>query len=63
MWECNLQYFEHPDVPQELPVEDKISILLESFELYIERTNQEFHIQALNYVYSHKGEEEIVVRN
>ena len=46
MWACNQQYFEQPDVPQELSVESKISILLESSELYIERTNQGFQIQA-----------------
>ncbi|RXI06798.1 hypothetical protein DVH24_025934 [Malus domestica] len=59
MWACNLQYFEQPDVPQELPVEDKISILLEANELYIERTNQGFQIQALNCENIYDDHEEI----
>ncbi|KAM1715400.1 hypothetical protein EV2_026583 [Malus domestica] len=46
IWGCNQQCFEQPDVPQELSVESKISLLLESSELYIERTNQGFQIQA-----------------
>ncbi|KAB2617503.1 hypothetical protein D8674_013372 [Pyrus ussuriensis x Pyrus communis] len=41
-------YFEQFNVPQELPVEDKLSKLLESTELYTEITNQGFLIQALN---------------
>ncbi|CAN6709902.1 unnamed protein product [Malus baccata var. baccata] len=42
------QYFEQLNVPQELSVEDKLSKLLESTELYIEITNQGFQIQAVN---------------
>ncbi|TQD90562.1 hypothetical protein C1H46_023908 [Malus baccata] len=42
------QYFERLNVPQELSVEDKLSKLLESTELYIEITNQGFQIQAVN---------------
>ncbi|CAN6691333.1 unnamed protein product [Malus baccata var. baccata] len=41
-------YFEQLNVPQELSVEDKLSKLLESTELYIEITNQGFQIQAVN---------------
>ncbi|KAM2227717.1 hypothetical protein ACFXTI_014495 [Malus domestica] len=42
------QYFERLNVPQDLSVEDKLSKLLESTELYIEITNQGFQIQAVN---------------
>ncbi|KAB2609297.1 hypothetical protein D8674_012465 [Pyrus ussuriensis x Pyrus communis] len=41
-------YFGQFNVSQELPVEDKLSKLLELSELYIEITNQGFLIQALN---------------
>ncbi|CAN6700224.1 unnamed protein product [Malus baccata var. baccata] len=41
-------YFERLNVPQELSMEDKLSKLLESTELYIEITNQGFQIQAVN---------------
>ncbi|RXH78779.1 hypothetical protein DVH24_002297 [Malus domestica] len=47
------------NVPQELLVEDKLSKLLESTELYIEITNQGFQIQALNREKSFDDEGEI----
>ncbi|KAB2622428.1 hypothetical protein D8674_024610 [Pyrus ussuriensis x Pyrus communis] len=54
------QYFEKFNVPQKLSMEDKLSKLLESTELYIERTNQEFQIQPLiNYGKRYDDEEEI----
>ncbi|TQE06055.1 hypothetical protein C1H46_008365 [Malus baccata] len=55
------QYFEQFNVPQELSVEDNLSKLLESTELYIEITNEGFLIQALNYGKSFNDQEEIGV--
>ena len=48
-------------MPQELPVEDKLSKLLEFTELYIEITNQGFQIQALDREKSSEDEREIGV--
>ncbi|KAB2608556.1 hypothetical protein D8674_011724 [Pyrus ussuriensis x Pyrus communis] len=54
------QYFEKFNAPQKLSVEDKLFKLLESIELYIERTNQEFQIQPLiNYGKRYDDQEEI----
>ncbi|CAN6725589.1 unnamed protein product [Malus baccata var. baccata] len=51
------QYFERLNVPQELSVEDKLSKLLESTELYIEITNQGFQVQAVNHGRSYDDQE------
>ncbi|RXI05372.1 hypothetical protein DVH24_006629 [Malus domestica] len=40
--------FEQSNMPQELSVEEKLSKLWESTELYIEITNEGFQIQALS---------------
>ncbi|KAB2622692.1 hypothetical protein D8674_024874 [Pyrus ussuriensis x Pyrus communis] len=42
------QYLKQSNVLQKLSLEDELSKLLESTELYIEITNQGFQIQALN---------------
>ncbi|RXH82612.1 hypothetical protein DVH24_036953 [Malus domestica] len=42
------KHLEQSNVPQELLVEDKLSELLESTELYIEIINRVFQIQVLN---------------
>ncbi|KAB2595328.1 hypothetical protein D8674_030778 [Pyrus ussuriensis x Pyrus communis] len=54
------QYFEQHNVPQELSVEDKLSLLLESTELCIERTHQGFQIQASNCGNNFNDQEETV---
>ncbi|RXH92138.1 hypothetical protein DVH24_021161 [Malus domestica] len=51
MWACNIQYFEQPDVPQEL--------LWKTKSLF---THQGFQIQALKCGYNYKDQEEIVTR-
>ncbi|KAB2635651.1 hypothetical protein D8674_026185 [Pyrus ussuriensis x Pyrus communis] len=56
-------YFEQFNVPEELPVEDKLSKLFESIELYVEITNQGFLIQALNCGTSYDDREDYVETN